>query len=438
MQANARSILQAAALLLLAGLSLYYAIDSLRLGIALTRPMPYYDQWEFVHIEYFLYVKEKFPLDLLFRQTNEHRHLTIRLVLFADAVWFGMRGYFPMLVSYATLGGIAWTLCYLALQPATRVAQLVAFLVMLGITWSISQWEVLGWAYEVFFPLQHFLALVVLLALAIAVTSEKRRYIWLAVAILCDFFTVWSSGSGLFLTIPLLLLCWWLRAVKNPVVAVFFVVHALIVCSFLFGYQSWVQHQMPPWSAFLEGLVGFLAWPFKAWNPSSVPIIGCIYLVTLAFMAAVLTKQSLTKRGDRNLVILVALAAYILIEGGLLAYARPYSGTQARHATPTILFTAVMVAALWRTISLSPIPYLRWVAPGLAVFAMVTTNHTSFEEEWKNRAAFLDETIVHARARDYQGDWMKKLCPDNTQWLIGDLEFLRAQRIGPFIDWDGK
>lgn len=438
MRANAGSILRAVALLLLAGLSLYYAISSLRLGISLTRPMPYYDQWNFVHIEYSIYVKDHLPLDLLFRQTNEHRILTTRLVLLADAIWFDMRGYFPLFVSYATLGGTAWMLSHLALQPASRLCQIVGFLLLLGVSWSISQWEVLGWAYEVFFPLQHFLALGALLAMAIAITSEKRQYIWLAVAVLCDFLTIWSSGSGLFLAVPVLLLCWWLQAIKSPVAVAFLVAHALFLVGYLIGYQSWVEHHVPPWRLALNVLVGFLAWPFKAWSPVSVPIIGWIYLVTFAVITAVTTRKAWTTRYDRNLIILVAFASYIFLEGGLLAYARPYNGAEARYATPTILFTAAMVATLWRVLSFSSVPILRWVAPALAMFAIVTTNHKSFEKEWRDRAAFLDETIALVRAGDYREDLMKKLCPDNNQWLAGDLELLRTQRVGPFADWDGK
>ena len=87
--------------------------------------MPYYDQWNFVHIEYALYTADQLPLDLLFRQTNEHRILTTRLVLLADAIWFEMRGYIPMLVGYIALVGIAWMLSHLALQPAPRPYRLL-------------------------------------------------------------------------------------------------------------------------------------------------------------------------------------------------------------------------------------------------------------------------------------------------------------------------
>jgi hypothetical protein len=438
MRANARPILRTVSLLLFAGLSLYYAINSLWLGISLTRPMPYYDQWNFVHIEYFLYVRDHLPLDMLFRQTNEHRILTTRLVLLADAIWFDMRGYLPLFVSYATLGGTAWMLSHLALQPASRLCRIVGFLILLGVAWSISQWEVLGWAYEVFFPLQHFLALGALLAMANAVNSGKRRYVWLAVAILCNFLTIWSSGSGLFLALPVLLLCWWLQGIKSPVFVVFLVAHLLFVFGYLVGYQSWVEHHIPPWRLALNVLVGFLAWPFNAWRAGSVPIIGWIYLLTFAVITAVTTRKAWIARYDRNLIILVAFASYIFLEGGLLAYARPYNGAEARHATPTILFTAAMVAILWRVLSFSPVPLLRWAAPALAVFAIVTTNHKSFEKEWRDRAAFLDETIADVRAGVYRADLMKKLCPDNTQWLAGDLELLRAQRAGPFANWDGK
>src|SRR5688572_26410408 len=78
-----------------AAVALYYAVYSLHLGLTLTRGMPFKDQWTFVYGDYFSYLDGNYPSRRLFSQNNEHRLLTTRLVLFADAILFQMRGFFP-------------------------------------------------------------------------------------------------------------------------------------------------------------------------------------------------------------------------------------------------------------------------------------------------------------------------------------------------------
>jgi hypothetical protein len=409
---------------LLAVFALYYAVTALWLGVSLTRAMPYYDQWEFIHTDYASLLKgwAEYPIRLLFRQNNEHRIATTRLILLVDAFWFQMRGWLPLFISYATMGGIAWVLATLA-EPADRLTRLVGFLLLLAIVWSIAQWEVFGWAYEVFFPLQHLLALAALIALAKAVND--RSYLWLGVALACDLFAIWSSASGLLLTASFVALCIWLRA-ANRVVAIFFSIHALMLASYFIGYYVPPSPGLPGWDVFFRVLIDYLGWPFKAWLPQSVPVIGWFYLAAFVTLAVVAT----FKRADRNLVILLAFGSFVFIEGMALAYARPWNGTMYRHAAMPILFTAAMVAILWHALS----PRLRLIAPALAVLAIIASNHESFATAWRDRTAFLDRVATDVHAGEYSDDWAKVLTPDYTKWLKGDLDLLRQQRVGPFAN----
>ena len=206
---------------LCATVALWYASYSLYLGITLTRPTPFGDEWTFVYGSILPYLDGQYSLLSLFDQANEHRILTTRLVLFGDAIWFQMRGLFPTIVMYVALAGIAALLSYLAVDKEERAGQVAAFLIMLALTWSTSQFLVFSYHYEVGFPLLHLFALASLFALALAVTEEGRaRYWWLAAALAADFLAVWSQGSGLFLTVCFVLLCLWLRA-ANRITAFF-------------------------------------------------------------------------------------------------------------------------------------------------------------------------------------------------------------------------
>jgi hypothetical protein len=95
------------------------------------------------------------------------------------------------------------------------------------------------------------------------------------------------------------------------------------------------------------------------------------------------------------------------------------------------MFSLTVVAALWRV--LPPIA-ANWVVPALGLATVFATNHPSFVTDWQKRTVFYEDMIAHVRAQDYQEGWMKLLCPDNTHWLEGDIDLLKAQKVGPFAD----
>ena len=98
-----------AALGLCAAIALYYSLHSLHLAATLTRSMPYHDHWMWVVSDYFHYLDGRYSVWRLFAQVgeSEHRLLTTKLVLFADAILFQMRGVFPTALMYFCLAGVA-------------------------------------------------------------------------------------------------------------------------------------------------------------------------------------------------------------------------------------------------------------------------------------------------------------------------------------------
>ena len=63
----------------------------------------------------------------------------------------------------------------------------------------------------------------------------------------------------------------------------------------------------------------------------------------------------------------------------------------------TIMFPAATLPALWRWLSLSPLPALRWVALALIMFTIVASNR-DYEQHWRRHAGYLTETIEAFRA----------------------------------------
>src|SRR6516164_2667626 len=114
-----------------------YAVYSLWLGVTLTHPMPFGDQLVFVR-DYFKYLHGTYAWSDLFSQHNEHRLVTTRIVLLADAMLFRMRGLLPIGGTYASLGTVALVGARLAAQPG--LDRLAASGFALGLLWSTSQW----------------------------------------------------------------------------------------------------------------------------------------------------------------------------------------------------------------------------------------------------------------------------------------------------------
>jgi hypothetical protein len=148
---------------ILSAISLAYAGHCLWLGLSLANPMPLGDQWGFVY-EYFDYLDGHYSWVDLFSQHNEHRLATTRIVLFADAILFGMRGLFLVVVNYASLAAIA-AIGACVVGSRSNVERFTCFAVALGLLWSSAQWLNFIWQFQIQFAFVHLFALTCLVAL---------------------------------------------------------------------------------------------------------------------------------------------------------------------------------------------------------------------------------------------------------------------------------
>ncbi len=393
------------------------------------------DEWVWLMTDFFPYLDGKYSAGKLLTQIAEHRLLTTRLVLFIDAIFFDLRGLFPSTVTYLSLAGIAFMLARLAVQPTTVPVQAAAFIVLLAITWSISQYFNLTWSYQVQFPLVHLFALGALWSFAIAVTTEDNvRYAWLVLALICDFFSIWSAGSGIFLTASFVLIAIWLGL--NRVVAIFFLIHLLMVTHFLADYNLAATHRelhgFPGWGQYRERMVRYVGWPFLWWSYQAARIAALVGVAAFLFLTTVVTVKSLVGRvvSDRNLCVLLAFATFALIEGLLLGYTR--RTVLARHSTMPIMFATAILAALWRFVDRSRAGGLRWAVLGLAMLTICLSNQEKFEREWRSRTAWLDTTIAAARAGEFPAEQMCRLTRHG--WLIDAMNKLKKNSLGPYAE----
>jgi hypothetical protein len=408
--------------LALAGIveALYYAAHSLWLGISLTNPMPAYDQWSFV-LDYFRYLDGHYRWLDLFAHHNEHPIMTTRLVLFADAIFFRMQGVFPVVLAYATLAAVSALVATLATYRSRWIDWAAAFLVGLGLLWSTCQWFSLNSPFQIGFPLLHLFALISLASLAFALARNSAA--WLAIAAIADFLAVFSLGSGIFLIIPVTLIALWMRR-SWTLFWCFVAAHAVwTILYFVGGVPNTAKYIAAP-ATFAKFFVWFLGNPFGS---SAVPA-GAFGFIWFLAVAAWLTWRSLRRRpsNDAACCVLMAVAAFIVVEAALVAYTREAFDINVRYTTPAVVFWAAMLAATWRIGAF----YVRLPVIAIAMLLIFFANEPRYATYWRTHVQTLDRITREVKAGTFdpasvKGPLLARFAPD----AIRRLDVLG---IGPF------
>ena len=397
-----------------AGISLWYAINSLRLGLELLEPLPYFDQWTFIHDHYFRYLDGLYRWTDLFARHYEHRIMTTRLVLFADALLFQMRGVMPILFIYATLALIAAGVAALCADTARRAV--IVFLAALGLAWSTCQWPNLASAFQVQMGLVHLFALVALAALG------EGSTVAICIAVVADFLAVFSIGSGVFLIFPLGLVAVLMRRYRGFVaLALFHLVLVIIYLDVTWPATDPIYGFAPlhSWALMLE----FVGLPF-----GGAAGAGALGLLVFACLLALAVKRSAGGARDGRTAALLGLAAFALIEGAVVAYTRFEYGVGARYGTAAVVFWLATMAAAWRMAG-------RRFGPAVAVVACLVTfvaNRPAYEADWRAYFDAMEQARHDLVAGDLSGESLGDFFIEPQPYLPEAIRRLADLRLGPF------
>ena len=402
----------------LSAIAMAYAARCLWLGLSLLQPMPLDDQWAFV-LDYFRYVDGKYGWLDLFAQHNEHRLVTTRMVLFADAILLRMGGLFSLAVTYATLAATA----VLGASLATRAGfeRFVGFALALGVLWSASEWCDLALPFNVQFAFVHLCALVCLFATWRAGVRNRLR--WTLLACGADALAVFSLGSGLMLIGPVLLLALWLRAWRPAFVIVAF--HAALVAVYFAGYERPLgtpPYVLDPVNA-LKAAATFIGLTFsrhEAWIGAAGLLLATIMVVDISWRAARRRPVS------PSCCVLAALTSFVVLEAIVVGAARPIDTVGARYAISPAVFWAALTGALWH---LSEGYRARPLVPAMATVAVIAMNAPQFAAAWRELSAFRARAAADARVGTFDPIVLQRLYPGGTQQAVRRLQELR---LGPF------
>jgi hypothetical protein len=405
-----RALAVAAAL----SVSLWCAVNSFRLGLELIEPLPYFDQWTFIENDYFRYLDGLYRWTDLFARYNEHRILTTRLVLFADAIFFQMRGVMPILFIYATLALLAAGVAALCADTARRAG--IVFLAALGLAWSTCQWPNLASAFQVQMALVHLFALVALAAMSVGSTAA------LCIAAAADFLAVFSLGSGIFLIFPLGLVAALTRRYRG------FVALALFHLALAIVYLGAASPPNEPIYGFaplhsLTLMLEFIGLPFA--GAASAGAVGPLVFACLLGFAV---RRSVNEAGDGRTAALLGLAAFALIEGAVVAYTRFAYGVDPRYGTAAIVFWLATLAAAWRMAGHRLGAALALIACGLTLVA----NQPRYEADWREYFTSMEQARHDLVGGDLSGQSLGRFFVAPQTYLPDAIRRLAHLHAGPF------
>ena len=417
---------------------MYFSLRSVWLNTNLTRPIVREDQFRFAR-DYFRYLDGNYHFVELFNRHGEHVIATTRAVLFADALWFDMRGVLPIVLFYVLLFAIAFLLAKAALDERPQRWQLaVAAIVGLGLTWSICQFLNFSWPFQIGFPFVHLFALGFYVALAhsLVAKNERSRWAWFGLACILDFLAVFSLGSGVFVGLPAIALAFWLRRVDRVLIG-FVSFHVALVALY------WLRAPLPTYPtdrppASINLVADFLGWLFTgigSFAGLSRTTLGKWGVTATLAAVAVASWIALVRRRpvDRSLAVLLALACFVILEALAAAYARSQYGMGPRYATPSVVFWAAILAAGWRaTYFLDATRVGARAALLVAIFfVIVSANAPLYESEWSKFVTIWDKAMFSFASEYFPSDQLKKIGNSGVP-TEDDIRRLATLRLGPF------
>ena len=400
---------------------LVYAGHCLWLGLSLADPMPLNDQWAFV-IDYFKYLDGHYSWGDLFSLHNEHRIATTRIVLFADAIMFGMRGLFPVVLTYAIMAAMA-VIGAFVISSRSLPERFTCFAAALGLLWSPAQWVTFLYPFNLQFVFVHLFALTCFVAVWCA--SRSRFYLWVAVALAADALCLLSLGSGIFVVVPAVLLALFLRTWRAAVLLA--VVHSVLVVFYFTGYhlpaglRAYAFDPMRSLTIVAE-FIGLALGKHEA-------IFGALGLTLFAAVAVHISYLSAVRRpAHPACYIMASLACFVVIEATAAGYARSAYGVDPRYATASIVFWAALLGALWR---LTEHLRIRLLVPVLTGGAIVAMNAPHFEASWRLVADFRSGLTAEVRRGEFNPASLQLICESDCAGQL--LRRLQRLAIGPFL-----
>jgi hypothetical protein len=331
------------ALLVATAAAVYVLATTCAKAMALTHPLPFWDQWDFVETlgHYFA---GHYGIADLWQQHNEHRILFPRLLFFADALLFGSTNTFLVLASLA-LQFVHVVLLSRLLGDRTGLPRAACFAVPAICLFHGSQIVNLYWGFQVQFVLVWLASTVALWSMRnlVAAGGGRARVLWLCAAVASGLVATGSMGNGVLIWPLMCSMALQMRAGRR-VLLTLLVAGGLSVAAYSVGYvrpegRMGLLAALSHPADLVAHVCHFLASPFWICTDWVKATAGAITLLIAGFLAVAGVLRWRRQGGSESVlwhILLMALASSILAAIGRLHLPLPDVATS-RYATPVLV-----------------------------------------------------------------------------------------------------
>jgi hypothetical protein len=371
---------------------------------------PFWDCWNWI-ADYQIFKSGHYTLHDLLKPHNEHRIVTTRLVLLADAVWGHMTGRLVVVLNFALLAALGASVALCALGRR-RVSYAALAYTVASVAWmtSVCQWPNLIVPFQIQFALLCVSLVATAISLAKATHPDRSRAsatAWACLAGAGALSATFSMAGGL-LTLPPLLLMLLLRRARVLPAAVFSLIAAASAFLFLHDYHPVTAvAQRPPADprtivALLKFAAGFIGNAVAPLGRLAFAL-GFCGLALYAFCFAVFVRAAVRRNRTitGRMLALFTIAGAVVLMAAAAAVSRLSLGISAslepRYATLSLLFWACMAplsVQVWRLFGGAAAR--RWPDPGPLALAsaMLALGVANLAPRYAGEAMGFDNNLI--------------------------------------------
>lgn len=401
--------------------------------------VPFWDHWATV-ADYVRAKRDGLSWDILFAQSNEHRILFGRLVMFADLEYLGGRNILPYAGIVASQLALVALFATIAMRlTGNRRAAVATLGVIAALTFSLGQWENLVWAFQVTFMMVTAAGAwsIYLYCLAFAEREKVNRVAW-AGSLALLFVAAFSMANGMVAGAAcvgaglLARFRWWGLAGQAFAVAA---IAALYFQDYAPSSSAGIGGALADPVTFLRFVASYVGNPARAFGEGPPVWLGA---VGLAAAAAAALRVLLGRDRDAGRIALTGIMAFVIASAMTTAVGRlDYGAAQglvSRYLTLGMLFWSAQLL-YWGSLARvrGPVALLAWAA-GLAILLYpVGILHTQSKAEVGARAAQVRLGVLALRAGADDPDALGGL-NFNVPAMMQQVAFLKANGLSIFSE----
>lgn len=421
-----------------------FALNNVHTVMAWHVSIPFWDEWD-VFPRMIAIRDAGYPIadtfNFLWEQHNEHRIVIPKLIYFADMIWFGYQGYFPLACIFLFQSLMACVLAWLFISSKRGFWKMWLFAPLTIVAaFHLVQYANFASTFQTSFVGCFAFAVIALALYAKFVVNGQKVY--LIGVLLFAIFSSLSLASGLFVWLALAWLAYLLH--KNSYVqsVAFIGVFVAFLLLYLHGYKNLDVQANPVYNLINHPFLIFEYWLIWLGNitetAASAKLLGSMGLLAFTMIVMHLAADK-DRVNHTELYALLGICLFILMAGFVTSIGRINLGVEqamaSRYTTPVLIFWTSLLGSILLLALRIRRTLLIQIAAGLGVIfiGLLLTQHSRTENSliaFQNRLtyAYLGVTTGIFNERPQP---LLRVYPAPSL-IISKIELLRSKHLSSF------